>query len=67
MELTQVRDDRLLRPSEVAELLGVDPRTLGDWDRAGLLRPSQRTAGRHRRWRESVVRAFKAELEAVAS
>lgn len=55
-------DDRLLRPSQVARLLGVDLRTPGDWDRAGKLKPSQRMIGRHRRYWESEVRALRAEL-----
>jgi hypothetical protein len=68
LELIQERDaeDRLLPPAEVARLLGVDPRTLGDWDRAGKLRAAQRTLGGHRRYWESDVRALIAGLEAVA-
>ncbi len=48
-------DDRLLTPSEVAAIYRVDPKTVGRWADAGKL-PFIRTPGRHRRFRESVVR-----------
>jgi excisionase family DNA binding protein len=56
---------RWLRPREAADLFGVDRRTLARWEEVGLL-SAQRTAGRHRRFRESDVRALLAELGAVA-
>ena len=60
---------RLLPPSEVARLFGVDPRTVAEWARAGKLR-ARRTVGGQRRYPESEVRALLAELskpvEAVA-
>lgn len=58
--------DRLLRPIMVRKLYGVAPSTLRSWDVAGLLKAAQRTAGGHRRYRESDVRSLLAELEAVA-
>ena len=56
---------RLMLPSEVARLFGVDTRTIADWARAGRLR-FRRTVGGQRRYPESEVRALLAELEAVA-
>jgi excisionase family DNA binding protein len=47
--------DRLLKPGEVAELAGVDPKTVTRWARTGTL-PHTTTLGGHRRYRESVVR-----------
>lgn len=58
--------DRLLRPIRVCELYGIAPSTLRSWDDAGKLKAAQRTAGGHRRYRESEVRSLLAELEAVA-
>jgi DNA-binding transcriptional MerR regulator len=58
--------DRLLRPIKVRELYGVAPSTLRSWAIAGLIKPAQRTAGGHRRYRESDVRSLLAEFEAVA-
>lgn len=57
--------DRLLPPSEVARMFGVDTSTVGEWARAGKLR-FRRTVGGQRRYPESEVRALLAELEAVA-
>lgn len=60
--------ERLLRPIEVQALLGIGATTLWNYGKAGLLRPVQRTAGGHGRYREADVLALKAELaEAVAS
>jgi excisionase family DNA binding protein len=50
-------DDPLLTPPEVAALFRVDVKTVNRWAKDGLL-PSMRTPGRHRRYRESVVRAL---------
>lgn len=47
--------DRLLKPSEVAQLFRVDPKTVGRWARSGKL-PYIKTIGGHRRFRESDVR-----------
>jgi excisionase family DNA binding protein len=44
----------LLTPREVAELLGVDPKTVTRWAKAGKL-TSIRTLGGHRRFRKSEV------------
>jgi DNA-binding transcriptional MerR regulator len=58
--------DRLLRPAKVQKLYGVTPSTLRNWATSGKIRAAQRTAGGHRRYRESDVRSLLAELEAVA-
>jgi excisionase family DNA binding protein len=44
----------LLSPREVAELFGVDPKTVTRWAKAGKL-TSIRTLGGHRRFRKSEV------------
>ncbi len=44
----------LLTPREVAELFGVDPKTVTRWAKAGQL-TSIRTLGGHRRFRKSEV------------
>ena len=44
----------LLTPREVAELFGVDPKTVTRWAKAGKL-TSIRTLGGHRRFRKSEV------------
>lgn len=60
--------EKLLRPAEVQELLGIGASTLWNYGKAGLLKPVQRTAGGHGRYREADVLALKAELVvAVAS
>lgn len=48
------RNDPLLRPEEVAELFGVDARTIARWADEGKL-CSVRTLGGHRRFRKSEV------------
>jgi excisionase family DNA binding protein len=45
---------RLLRRSEVAEMLGVTPNTVSRWAREGRL-PSVATLGGHRRYEVEVV------------
>jgi len=50
-------EDPLLLPSEVAARFRVDAKTVTRWARAGKL-SSVRTLGGHRRFRESVIRAF---------
>ena len=49
--------DRLLTPSEVAQLFRVDPKTVTRWAAAGRI-SSIRTPGGHRRFREVEVRAL---------
>lgn len=49
-----MENDKLLPPREVAELLGVDPKTVSRWARLGKI-PSVRTPGGHRRFRKSVI------------
>ena len=44
----------LLTPREVAELFGVDPKTVTRWAKAGKI-TSIRTLGGHRRFRKSEV------------
>ena len=58
--------ERLLRPIEVRDLYGIAPSTLRSWAVARLIKPAQRTAGGHRRWRESDVRTLLANLEVAA-
>lgn len=56
----QVSADRILRPKQVQQLLGIAATTLWNYVHRGLLRPSHRTAGGHARYRESEIAAFKA-------
>jgi excisionase family DNA binding protein len=44
-------DDDLLKPREVADLLGVSPATVGRWARDGVLKPAAYTPGGQRRYR----------------
>ena len=48
-------NDRLLTPSEVAEMFRVNPKTVTRWARTGRLR-AIKTIGGHRRYRLSEVR-----------
>lgn len=50
-----------IRNKHVAEILGVDPKTVQRWARAGLL-PHTRTLGGHRRYNEAEIRAIAARL-----
>ncbi len=50
-------EDRLLKPSEVAELFRVDPKTVTRWSEKGKLN-AVRTPGGHHRFRESEIRAM---------
>lgn len=71
METPEPCSERWLKPSEVAglfveaDLFKVPLSTLRSWASAGRI-TSARTAGGHRRYRESDVRALLASLEAVA-
>jgi excisionase family DNA binding protein len=51
--------ETLLTPREVAELFGVDPKTVTRWAKAGKL-TSIRTLGGHRRYRKSEVDELRA-------
>lgn len=71
MDTAELHPERWLRPCEVsalfeaAGLFRVPASTLRDWVTAGRL-AAKRTAGGHRRIRESDARALLSELEAVA-
>lgn len=52
-----VSTDRVLSPSEVAELFGVGAKTVTRWADSGLL-PYFKTLGGHRRFRYSEVTAL---------
>jgi excisionase family DNA binding protein len=51
--------ETLLTPREVADLFGVDPKTVTRWAKAGKLM-SIRTLGGHRRYRKSEVDELRA-------
>lgn len=51
-----MENDDLLRPGEVASMLGVSTKTLIRWSDDGKI-PYIRTLGGHRRFRRSVVEA----------
>jgi excisionase family DNA binding protein len=54
--------EKLLTPSEVAELFKVNPKTVTRWARAGKL-TAIRTLGGHRRFRAEEIRGlFEGEL-----
>lgn len=52
-----MENDDLLRPGEVAEMLGVSTKTLIRWSNEGKI-PCVKTLGNHRRFRRSVVEAI---------
>lgn len=60
----EVFEDRLLTPSEVAELFRVDPKTVTRWASAGRL-SRMRTPGGHSRFLESEIQALLAKREAA--
>lgn len=66
LETPEHASDRLLKPGEVRVLYGIASSTLRLWAVTGVLAPAQRTAGGHRRFRESDVRALLTELAKVA-
>jgi excisionase family DNA binding protein len=51
----------LLTPKEVAELFGVDPKTLVRWAAQGRIAPAQWTLGGHRRYAGAEVARLLAE------
>lgn len=51
------RDAELLTPRQVADMFGVDTKTVGRWAKAGKLH-SVRTLGGHRRYRALEVHAL---------
>ena len=53
-DVSDMTDDRLLAPGEVAELFHVNPKTVTRWAKQGRL-PSIRTLGGHRRFRWSDI------------
>lgn len=50
-------EDQVLSASDVADLFGVDPKTVTRWAKAGQL-PSFKTPGGHRRYRKSDCTKF---------
>jgi excisionase family DNA binding protein len=58
--------ENLLKPSEVAALFRVDPKTVTRWAKAGKI-GSIRTLGGHRRFRESEVKALLASADDASS
>ncbi len=52
---------RFLHTSEVADLLGVSPKTIARWAKDGKL-PYQRTLGGHRRYDPTVIHDLAARL-----
>lgn len=56
-------NENLLTPREVADLFGVNVKTLGRWAKAGKI-SSIRTLGGHRRYRETEIRELLKENSA---
>jgi excisionase family DNA binding protein len=54
-------DDPYLRPRQAARLLGVEPRTVTNWARLGVLE-AHRTTGGHHRFRLSEVQRLASTL-----
>jgi excisionase family DNA binding protein len=59
--IVENHEQRLLTPGEVALMFRVDPKTVTRWASAGRI-GSIRTPGGHRRFRESEVLGFLADL-----
>jgi excisionase family DNA binding protein len=55
-------EDRLLTPSEVAEMFRVNPKTVTRWARAGKI-SAIRTLGGHRRFRASEIRKYLEQVD----
>ena len=58
--------ERLLRPKQVQDLLGIGATALWNYVHQEVLKPAHRTPGGHARYRESDVVSLLAELKAVA-
>lgn len=56
-DVSNLRDDDLLTPAEVAQLFRVDPKTVTRWAKAGKIEHI-RTIGGHSRYRYSAVKAL---------
>jgi len=56
--------DGLLTPSEVAEIFGVNPKTVSRWASLGRI-TAIRTLGGHRRYSEAEIQAFLADPQGV--
>ncbi len=56
--MSDVSQEALMTPSEVAEYFGVDPKTVTRWARAGKL-SAVRTLGGHRRYPRREVHALR--------
>lgn len=57
IEQNGLQHEELLMPAEVAEMFGVDPRTVTKWAREGKL-PHARTPGGHRRYFKKDILPF---------
>ena len=57
--------EKLLTPSEVAELFKVNPKTVTRWARAGKI-TAIRTLGGHRRFRSAEIHACLRDMEQMA-
>lgn len=57
------RAEQLLTPGEVAQMFGVDPKTVSRWADAGKL-DAMRTLGGHRRYRVGEVEALLGDTDA---
>jgi excisionase family DNA binding protein len=58
----RTENERLLSPSEVAQMFRVNHKTVTRWARAGKI-SAIRTLGGHRRFRESEIRKFLEQVE----
>ncbi|MFG3439862.1 BldC family transcriptional regulator [Nonomuraea sp. NPDC047897] len=63
---SNLQNELLLTPAEVAAIFRVDPKTVTRWAKAGKL-TSIRTLGGHRRYREAEVQAILADTETKRS
>lgn len=66
MTRPSVVTEQLLKPGEVARLFSVDPRTVNNWAKRGLL-TAVKTPGGHRRYRADEVRAVLRAAEYAAT
>lgn len=55
-EILNESTERLMTPSEVAEVFSVNPKTVSRWEKTGRI-SCIRTLGGHRRFRSSDIRA----------